>query len=213
MVGINGRVSGLIHFRHSTRLEAASTLQRLRSKRNLQVGIVSEQPHATLIPLAASLGADFHLGSQSPDDRVRFLQYCRQRGLKVAYVGDCRIDPRIAAEAHVAISLVEDEITNRDHDPAPIWLLQPRLTRLGELWDVAHIHQRRLKVAHGYALIPNLFCVAGAFVWGFSALASVVVTNLGTYSIYSRTATSIRSLERQISRSFNSRPFLARGKP
>jgi cation transport ATPase len=213
MVGINGRVSGLIHFRHSTRLEAASTLRRLRSKRNLQVGIVSEQPHSTLTPLAASLGADFHIGSQSPDDRVRFLQYCRRRGLKVAYVGDCRIDPRIAAEAHVAISFAEDEINEMDHDPAPIWLLQPRLTKLGELWDIAHIHQRRLKVAHGCALIPNLFCVAGAFVWGFTSLASVVVTNLGTYSVYSRTAASIRSLERQNSRSFNPRPFLARGKP
>jgi Cu2+-exporting ATPase len=212
MVGINGRVSGLIHFRHSTRLEAASTLRRLRSKRNLQVGIVSEQPHSTLTPLAA-VGADFHISSQSPDDRVRFLQYCRRRGLKVAYVGDCRIDPHIAAEVHIAISLTGDEINEIDHDPAPIRLLQPRLTKLGELWDIAHIHQHRLKVAHGYALIPNLFCVAGAFVWGFTSLASVVVTNLGTYSVYSRTATSIRSLERQISRSFNPRPFFARGKP
>jgi len=213
MVGINGRVAGLIHFRHSTRLEAASTLQRLRSRRNLRVGIVSEQPHAVLTPLVAPLGVDFHIGSQSPDDRVRFLQYCRRRGVKVAYVGDCRIDPRIAAEAHVAISLLEGEINEMDHDPAPIWLLQPRLTKLGELWDIAHIHQRRLKVAHGYALIPNLFCVAGAFAWGFTSLASVVVTNLGTYTVYSRTAASIRSLERQISRSFNARPFLTRGKP
>jgi len=213
MVGINGRVAGLIHFRHSARLEAASTLQRLRSKRNLRVGILSEQPHVALTPLAAPLGVDFHIGSQSPDDRVRFLQYCRRRGVKVAYVGDCRIDPRIAAEAHVAISLLEGEINEMDHDPAPIWLLQPRLTKLGELWDIAHIHQRRLKVAHGYALIPNLFCVAGAFAWGFTSLATAVVTNLGTYSVYSRTAASIRSLERQISRSFNPRPFAARGKP
>jgi len=213
MVGINGRVAGLIHFRHSTRLEAASTLRRLRSKRNLQVGIVSERPPSTLTPLAVALGADFHIGSQSADDRVRFLQYCRRRGVKVAYVGNCRIDPRIAAEAHVAISLIEGEINEMDHDPAPIWLLQPRLTKLGELWDIAHIHQRRLKVAHGYALIPNLFCVAGAFVWGFTSLTSVVVTNLATYSVYSRTAASIRGLERQISRSLNPRSFLTRGKP
>ena len=43
MVGINGQVAGLIHFRRSDRLEAAATLRRLRSKRNLQVGIISEQ--------------------------------------------------------------------------------------------------------------------------------------------------------------------------
>jgi cation transport ATPase len=213
MVGINGRVAGLVHFRYSTRLEAASTIRRLRSKRHLRVGIVSDQPHAILSPLAAVLGVDFYLGSQSPDDRVRFLQYCRQRGLKVAYVGDCRIDPRATAEAHVAISLTEDRITDMDRDTAPIRLLQPRFTKLDELWEIVHIYQRRLKVAHGYALIPNLLCVAGAFAWGFTPFTSVVVTNLGIYAVYSRTASSIRSLERQISRPLNRRLFLARGKP
>ncbi len=37
-----GKWRGLIHFRRSDRLEAASALRRLRSKRNLQVGIISE---------------------------------------------------------------------------------------------------------------------------------------------------------------------------
>ena len=215
MVGINGRVAGLVHFRRSDRLEAASALDRLRSKRNLQVGIVSESPDSTLAPLATSLGADFHLGGQSADDRIHFLQSCRRRGFKVAYVGDCRANPRIATEAHVAISLVAGGISNLDldHDPAPIWLLEPRLAKLGEIWDIAHIHQQRLKVAHRYALIPNVLCIAGAFVWGFTSLTSVVVTNLAIYGTYSRTAGSIRSLEHQISRSSSHRQFLARGKP
>jgi cation transport ATPase len=206
MIGINGRVAGLIHFRRSTWLEAASLLQRLRSRRNVQVGIVSEQPSATLGPLAASLGADFQVGSQTPDDRVRLLQYCRRRGFKVAYVGDCHTNPRVAAEAHVTVSLVDGEINKMHHDPALIWLLQSRLTKLGELWDIAHIHEHRLKVAQGCALIPNIFCVAGAFTWGLTSLASVVITNLGTYSVYSRTAASIRSLDRQISSSLNPLP-------
>jgi cation transport ATPase len=209
MVGINGRVAGLIHFRRSARLAAASPLQRLRSKRNVQIGIVSDQSHSTLSQLTAALGADFHVGVQSPNDRIRLLQYCRQQGFKVAYVGDCRIDPRIAAEAHVAISLVQDGISDLDNDPAAIRFLLPRLSKLNQLWDIASIHQRRLEVAQRYAVIPNLLCVAGAFVWGFTSLASVVVTNLGTFSVYRRTAASIRSLERQVS---HFQPSLARGK-
>ena len=94
MVGINGQVAGLIHFRRSDRLEAASALRRLRSKRNLRVGIISEQSHSSLASLTTSLGADFQIGGLSPDDRIRFLQNCRNRGFKVAYVGDCHIDPR-----------------------------------------------------------------------------------------------------------------------
>jgi cation transport ATPase len=207
MVGINGRVAGLIHFRRSNRLEAAFALHRLRSKRNLPVGIVSESPDPILAPLSASLGADFHLGSQSADDRIHFLQYCRRRGFKVAYIGDCRASPRAAAEAHVAISVVASRISDLDldHDPAPIWLLEPRLAKLGEIWDIAHIHRQRLKVAHRYTLIPNVLCVAGAFVWGFTSLMSVMVTNLAIYGTYSRTAGSIRSLEHQIAKSLKTR--------
>ena len=58
---------------------------------------------------------------------------------------------------------------------------------------------RRVKVAHGYALVPDL--VAGTLAWGFTSLATVLFTNLGTYGIYSRTTASLHSLDRQIARS------------
>ncbi len=205
MVGINGQVAGLIHFRRSNRLEAVTTLRRLRSKRSLQVGILSEQSQPTRDLLKASLGVDFHVHCPSTDERVGFLRNCRNRGFKVAYVGACEIDPRVMAEVHVAISLVGSEMDDLDHLSAPICVLQPRMTKLAELWDIATLHRRRLRVAHGYALIPNLACIAGAFVWGFTSLASVVVTNLGTYCVYARTNASIRSLEHQIARSSRTR--------
>ncbi len=213
MVGINGRVAGLIHFRRSNRLVAASALRRLCAKRDLQFGLVSEAPDSALATLAAALGADFHLGSHSTDDRVYLLRSCRHRGFKVAYIAEGHIDSRLAAEAHVAISLLANGINDLDDNHAAISMLQPQITKLCELWDIAHIHQQRLKVAYRYALIPNLLCVAGAFVWGFTSLISVVVTNLATYGIYTRTAGSIRSLERQISRASSHRHFLAPRKP
>jgi cation transport ATPase len=210
MVGINGQVAGLIHFRRSDRLAAASALRRLRSKHHLGVGIISEQSQSSPDSLMRSLGADFQIGDLSPDDRIRFLQNCRNRGFKVAYVGDCRIDPRIMAETHIAISLVGREMSDLDQGPASICVLQPRITKLSELWDIASIHRRRLRVVHRYALIPNLACIAGAFVWGFTSLASVVITNLGTYCVYSRTTGSIRSLEHQLAKSLKTRQAEAR---
>jgi Cu2+-exporting ATPase len=146
---------------------------------------------------------DFHIGSLIPDDRIQLLKDCRKRGFKVAYVGNCRLDPRITAEVQIAISLVDDESYSLECDPTTIRLLQPQLSKLRELWDIAHIHQRRLKIASGFTLIPNILCVAGALAWGFTSLASVAVTNLGTYGLYSHTAASIGSLENQISRSLN----------
>ena len=76
------------------------------------------------------------------------------------------VDPRIIAEAHVAISLVANGTNNLDDDPAPICLLQPRIFKLGELWDIASIHRRRLRVAHGYAMIPNRRLHRGCFYLG-----------------------------------------------
>ena len=198
MVGINGRLAGLIHFRRSGQLEAASALKRLRSKRNVQIGIISEQSDQTLAPIATSLGVDFHIGDLTSADRIHLLKGCRERGFKVAYVGDRCLDPQIAAEVQVAISLIDEGSDRLGRDPATIYLLQRRLSKLGALWDIAHIHQRRLKTAYGYALIPNILCIAGAFMWGFTSLATVAVTNLGTYGLYMRTRTSIRNLERHL---------------
>ena len=212
MVGINGRVAGLIHFRRSEQLAGAATLLRLRSRHNLIIGLVSDEPEPRVAALRVSLGADFHIGDLSAADRIRLLRDCRDRGFKVAYVGDCRTDPNIVNLAQVAISLGGSEASSSLHDPAPICLLQPRISKLNALWEIALVHRRRVTVAHGYSLIPNLACVAGAFAWGFTSLASVLVTNMGTYSVYSRTAASIRSLERQIASSTKRRASGARGK-
>jgi cation transport ATPase len=200
MIGIDGQVAGLIHFQRSDRLIATAALRRLCAKRNLPIGIISEKALASL----PALGTDFQVGGLSFDDRIRFLENCRRRGFKVAYVGDCR-DPRTVAESHVAISFGDEAATNLDTDSAAICLLQPRIVKLGELWDIASIHRRRLRAAHGYAMIPNIACIAGAFTWGFTSLASVVLTNLGTYCVYARTAASIRSLERHIAESLSTR--------
>ncbi len=122
------------------------------------------------------------------------------------YVGDCRRDRRLAAEADAAVSFFDGITADFACDPAPVCLLQPRLAKLGVLWEVAGIHYRRLRVAHGYALVPNLFCVAGIFAWGFTSAASLLLSNLGTYGIYTRTKASLETLDRQIARSFGPRP-------
>jgi cation transport ATPase len=201
MVGINGRVAGLIHFRRSARLTLAPVLQALRAGRTIQIGLVSAEAPALVAPLATALGCDFHFAGQTASDRLRFLRHCRKHGCRTVYVGDCRVNRWLAAEADAAVSLLDDPADIAQH-AAPVCLLQPRLAKLGALWDVAGIHYRRLRVAHGYALLPNLFCVAGVFAWGFTSAASVLLSNLGTYGIYSRTKASLETLDRQIARTF-----------
>lgn len=205
MVGVDGRIAGLIHFHRSDQLEAASAIARLKAKRGIEVGLVSSRPLAQAAALSGALDLDFHAGGFSVDDQVRLLENLRARGRRVAYVGDRDIDPRIAELAQVSFSHLGDNPVNADNT-ASIWLVGRIGEGLAETWDIARIHERGIRAARGQALIPNLLCVAGAFAWGFTSLASVVLTNLGTYSIHRRTQSSIRRLERQISRAFHHHP-------
>lgn len=205
MVGINGQVGGLVHFRRSAKPEAVAILRRLCTKRDIHIGLMSQETEETRESLAAALGASFHVGCASVGERAAFFRNCRSRGFKVAYVSDCESGPEVMSEVYVTISLVGSETNNANRFTAPICLLQPRIAKLGELWDIASIHRRRIRAAHRYALIPNFACIAGAFFWGFTSLTSVLVTNLGTYLVYARTNASLRSLEHQMAKSLPSR--------
>ncbi|MGO9601578.1 MAG: hypothetical protein ACLP7Q_26670 [Isosphaeraceae bacterium] len=202
MVGINGQIAGLIDFRAGTRPLAASALRELRARTRqpLAIGLVSESNGPQVGQLAAALGVDFHEGNISPANLVQLVRGCRKRGLKVAFAGNCLTKTRAAREADVAISLDPGGLENLDRNPAAILLLEPDLARLGTLYEVAQIHRQRILAAQGSAWIPNLLCVGGAFFFGFTSLATVAITNIGTYSTYARTTASIRSLERQFAR-------------
>ena len=100
----------------------------------------------------------------------------------------------------MAISLDARGLDHLDRNPASILLLDPDLTKLGLLCDVRRLHRRRILTAQGSSILPNLLCVGGAFFLGFSSLLTVMITNIGTYSTYVRTATGIRGAERQLAR-------------
>ncbi|MGC8640214.1 MAG: hypothetical protein ACP5XB_10110 [Isosphaeraceae bacterium] len=208
MVGVDGQIAGLIGFRPSARPRAAAAIKELRSRagRAVALGLVGEASESRVRTCAAALGVDFHQGNLTAGDLVQLIRGCQRRALKVAYVGDCLHKPRVARQADVAISLSRGGLDNLDRNPAPILLLQPDLTRLGVLSEVTRAHRRRILTAQGSSILPNLFCVGGAFFLGFSSLMSVMITNLGTYSTYARTAAGIRGLERRLERIRRPRP-------
>src|SRR5262249_38609939 len=129
-----------------------------------------------------ALGMDFHLGGLSSEGKSEAVRACRRRGLRVAYVGDCRREPDAAREADVAISLADP--VDPAHDPAPVLVLRPDVDWAAGLRDRARSHVARVQSAQGSVLIPTLACVAGAFFLGFTSLSAVVLTNLGTLAVY-----------------------------
>jgi cation transport ATPase len=202
MVGVNGQISGLIDFRLSDHLKAAGAIRALRERcrRALAIGLVSASDEAKVRRLATRLGVDFHRGGLSTVDLLQLIRGCRKRGLKVAYLGAGSARARAAREADLAIALNSPPLDLSSPDGPSIVLLDPDLHRLVTLDEVARDRRRRIRVAEGSCLIPNLCCAVGALFLGFSSVITVFVTNLGTYAAYSRTTAALGRLERRLRR-------------
>ena len=203
MVGINGQIAGLIDFRASSRLRAATALQELRnrSRQPLAIGLVSDRHHPQIHHHAAALGVDFEYGGLSTADLTQLIRGCQRRGLKVAYAGECLKRSRPPARPMWPSRWTTTDWKSLERNPASILLLQPDLSRLAVLREVSRVHRKQVLSAEGGAFLPNFFCVAGALFLGFSSLTTVMITNLGTGSTYARTASRIRRLKQRLARS------------
>ena len=172
------------------------------NKRNVPwlSGWSRESDEPRLRHLAAALGVDFHHGGLSTDDLVQLIRGCRSAGSRSPTPVSACSAPGPPARPTWPSRSTPTVSKTWIATPLAILLLQPDLARLGVLDEVTRVHDRRILVAQGSALIPNLFCVAGAFFLGFSSLTTVAITNLGTYSTYARTSAAIRGLEQQLAR-------------
>jgi Cu2+-exporting ATPase len=192
VVEINGTTVGLIHFARSNRPEAGSGLRRIRSLAAVPITLVSRRSEADTAALAIRLGTDNHKGDCSLEDTARLLRACRDRGLRTAFIGHGGRQALAAAEAHVSIALVDE--SDEPPEYASTLLLQPRWDVLADLWEIARAHEGRIRDTQKLMVVPNVFCVAGAFLFGFTGLVAVLISNAGTFSLYNRAVGSLRAL-------------------
>lgn len=184
IIEADGRTIGRVSFRPNEHPRAEPAIRALRESCPSAVGLLSSRSEATLASLAESLGIEHFRGGLTSEAKADLLRSFRERGVKVAYVGDCRRDTQAAREAHVAISLADE--FDPEGDPAPIVMLPGDFMRVAGLKALSRSHLSRVRTVYGSALVPNLICIAGAFFFGFTSLSAVIVTNLGTLGVYSR---------------------------
>lgn len=192
----DGQPVGSVTFRPTARLAAEPALTSLRTDHRLQVGLLAQDDGTETRNLVEALGIDFHQVCASDEAKARYIEECRQKGHRVAYVGDCLANPLAAQAADVSIAPVADP--GLESDPAEVWMLQGDYSRLAALFEVARSSRRQMQMQNGMTLIPNLACVAGAFFFGFTSLAAVVISNLGTYTVYRRSVKALGQTERRL---------------
>jgi cation transport ATPase len=214
---INDRIVASLTFRRSSRPVAADTIRRLAARRpDLPIVLMSGRSQSEAAALGASLRVNRVCGNVDALQKAAFLRDCRRRGLRPAFVGDGARWPGIAAEAFSVISLpgegregaagTTSPVFNLDLDepglafPEPglahVQLLNDRIDRLDALWAIARDHTERVGRGFSVVVVPNLACVVGAFLFGFSGIHSALLSNLGTFGSYRRAVGSLRTLDR-----------------
>ncbi len=193
-IEIEGRQVATIYFRPSSELSAAREIERLRSDHGLRVILATERPEPDAALLASQLGADdYRVGLQN-GSFAEYLRQCRTQGRRVAVVGADRRLLDTATEAHVIIGVVDDG--DVEACQSPLALLEPSLSQLVDVWDIATARSTRTREASHLTLLPNVLCVAGAFFLGFTSLVAVIISNLGTFGSFSVAAEQLRRSHR-----------------
>jgi len=179
-----------IRFRRNEHPTATGVVGRLK-KAGLRVFLASERSAHATARLASLLGVDRHCGDMHLDDKIRLLLDLRGDGVATVFVGDCTTSAQAAQEAHLAIALADgDTLGGEAWDIA---LLGGSIETLPLLFALAHDHTRRVERARHAVMTPNLLCVAGAFSFGFTGLASVFISNFGTSIAYNNAVRSLRT--------------------
>jgi cation transport ATPase len=194
-VEIDGIVVGLVEFGPTSTLESASVVDRVRRDSRVPFALVSPQGSTEVSILAKALGVEMFRGDFTTENTAEFLAACRSKGLKTAFVGDCRLHPRAASQSHVAISLADDSELDLELDPAAFLIQQQRLAPLVDLSRISRDHASRVTQAQQLILVPNLICIAGAFLFGFTGMTAVMLSNLGTLGLYRIASDSLRGLD------------------
>jgi Cu2+-exporting ATPase len=193
-IEIDGRQAATIHFRTSNDVAAARHIDRLRRECGLRVILATERGLPEAARLAGALGVDDYCAGLANGSLTDYLRQWRTRGRRVALVGADRHLVDAATEAHVTIGTIDD--ADALSCEFPLTLLEPDLSRLADAWDIATARLARARDAQRLTLVPNVFCVAGAFFLGFTSLASVIVSNLGTFGSFSVAAEQVRRSHR-----------------
>lgn len=194
IVEVDGVEAAGVRFRRNGRLEAATAVRRLQ-RGGLRVFLASEGPVDAVALLARQLGVDGHRGGMSLDSKIRVLRDLRQQQIAAAYVGDCAAEAPAAQEAHLSIDVGGADAAvevGLGLEPSDIVLLGSSIVPLPTLIALARDSTKRMEHARYAVVAPNLLCVAGAFAFGLTGMAAVIISNFGTSMVYDRAKRSLR---------------------
>jgi len=176
MVAVDDVLGGALELRASVRPEASQIVKGLRERGVKHIAIISGDQEAPTRKLAEQLGMDRYFAQVLPADKADYVEKLQREGRKVCFIGDGVNDAIALKKANVSISL--RGATSIATDTAHVVFMEPGLGKLCELLDIAKDLERNVQTSWILILVPNIFCIVGAFTLGFGVAMSVLTNNI-----------------------------------
>jgi heavy metal translocating P-type ATPase len=177
MVAVDDALGGAIELRAAERPEARAVISGLRARGAKHLAIISGDHEQPTRRLAGRLGMDRHFSEVLPQDKAKYVELLQKEGSTVCFIGDGVNDSIALKKANVSISL--RGASSVATDVAQVVFMEDNLSKLLQLHDVSRDLHRNIRTSWGLILVPNLLCVAGAFVAGFGVMHSMVFNQIG----------------------------------
>ncbi|MBS0262324.1 MAG: hypothetical protein JSS02_10270 [Planctomycetes bacterium] len=209
----DGSFAGTLTFCASPDSRVATALQDLRLKGGLRVELLASASNRDPDELADRYAVDDVRICPADASKARLIELLRDEGHTVLYIGNCRQNPLAAQAANLAIFPEPTRLwepagyaaAEAGDDDSGIWLLQADYRRILMLREMARSLERQSRLNCGLILAPNVLCVAGAFLFGFTSLTVVLLSNLATFIMFLRSQQSMQQAQARIRERHNRR--------
>jgi len=177
LVSVDQALGGAIELRAAERPEAAAVIAGLRARGARHLAIISGDNEQPTRKLAERLGMDRHFAEVLPQDKAKYVELLQKEGRTVCFIGDGVNDSIALKKANVSISL--RGASSVATDTAQVVFMEDSLIKLLQLFDVSRDLHRNINASWALIVVPNLVCIAGAFVAGFGVMHSMIFNQIG----------------------------------
>jgi Cu2+-exporting ATPase len=177
MVSVDNALGGALEMCAANRSEAEEVIAGLRARGAKHLAIISGDHELPTRKLAKKLGMDRYFAEALPQDKAKYVELLQKEGRTVCFVGDGVNDSIALKKANVSISL--RGASSIATDTAQVVFMEVSLTKLLQLRDISRELHQNVNRSWGLILVPNLICIAGAFVGGFGVMHSMVFNQIG----------------------------------
>jgi len=164
-VGVNNKVAGIVSIADQIRPEASGAIRQLKAAGVKETIMLTGDNKHTAEKVAAQLGIDAVFGEMLPEGKVNHIKRLKEKGHRVAMVGDGINDAPAIALADVGLAMGAAG-TDAAMETADVVLVGDKLSRIPYAYDLAKTTVRNMK--------QNMFLASGMLIHELSVLLVIV---------------------------------------